>query len=171
MGGRRWTQEERDFLISAYPICGLDETHRLFNERFAERTKHSIYHQVYYTLGLRMVPERKQALMDAIRRRKTAEVGFVNPKTGMIKTENGWVRLSKKIGVPKGKYAVHLDGDKTNNDADNIAIISPNISMKMTKNAFWSSEPEITKTGIMCCTLEDALSKSEARSKYEAFED
>lgn len=163
MGGRRWTQEEDEFLKAYYPLHGLNETHRCFNEKFAERSKRAICDRVYYTLNLTMVQENKVALMDDVRHRKAVNVGYVNSETGMIKTEDGWVRLSKKIGVPKGKYAVHLDGDKCNNDADNIAIISPQISMKMTKNKFWSSEPEITRTGIACCTLEDVLSKSEER--------
>lgn len=78
----------------------------------------------------------------------------------MIKTENGWMRLGQMLNVPKGCYAVHLDNDITNNNPDNIVIISKATSMRMTINSFWSDDKELTKTGIICCELEQLLNKS-----------
>lgn len=64
-------------------------------------------------------------------------------------------------GVKKGEnqVIVHIDGNKNNNDPDNLFIASRSTLGRMLKNQFWSDNPTITKTGLICCELEELLNK------------
>ena len=75
------------------------------------------------------------------------------------KTEDGWKPLCQTLvgNIPKGHFVVHLDKDPTNNDEDNIAVISRKTGARMTVNKFWSDNKELTRTGILCCELEGML--------------
>ena len=158
----KWTKEEDDFLTAFYPDHGVATTLTAFNNRFCYQiSERALKHRVY-DLGLRLSEKRymeKQiANGKAFCQKPRRDVGFINPETGMIKTADGWKRLSALLNVPKGYYAVHLDNDVTNNKKENIAIIPCATSMRMTKYKFWSENSEITKTGILCCELERTIS-------------
>lgn len=58
---------------------------------------------------------------------------------------------------PDGYILVHLDNDVTNNSVNNIRAISRSVNARMTANKFWSEDPDITKSGILCCELEELL--------------
>lgn len=156
----KWTAEEDDFLRSYYPSHGFADTLEQCNNFLRMNiTRRSLEHRCQ-KLRLRLSPERRmQKQLENGRNwsrshRTPRPVGYMNPKNKMIKTESGWERLGSYLNVPKGYYAVHLDGDNTNNDPNNIRIISQSTSMRMTKNGFWSDFPEVTQTGIICCELE-----------------
>lgn len=159
----KWTAEEDQFLRDYYPDHGVVDTLNTFNTRFdCCVTKRSIEHRVY-DMGITLSADRyAQKQIENGRnfnpnpRRKP---GYINPDTGLIKTETGWTRLGAILDVPKGYYAVHLDRDPRNNNPDNIMIISKQESMLMTKYNMWSQDPEITKTGILCCRLQQTLKK------------
>lgn len=146
-----------------YPDHGARATLEQFQKRYGPGvTKRAIEARVQY-LGLRLSDERYRAKQLENGRnfcqKERRAVGFVNPNTGYIKTDSGWKRLGAVLQVPKGKYAVHLDGDKTNNTQENIMIVSQKVSMKMTAYKMWSEERELTKTGIICCQLEEAIGR------------
>lgn len=156
----RWTEEENDFLREYYPGHGVDATLQELNKRFDRQlVRQSLCNRVSL-LGLKVTSAVRKKQLEATWKangKTPVEVGYINTDTGMIKTEKGWMRLGAMLGVPKGYYAVHLDGDLSNNTPENIQIIPMKMSMEMTRNKFWSEEPIITKTGIMCLTLEDAI--------------
>lgn len=156
----RWKKEEDDFLREYYPGHGYDDTHKELNKRFnTQRTLRAVKNRVY-ALGLYLsadILHNKQLQHVAQWGKKKQDIGYVNPDTGMIKTKDGWKRLGALLGVPKGFYAVHLDGDKTNNDTENLVIVNQKTSMRMTRNKFWSEDRDITKAGLLCCELEEAL--------------
>lgn len=156
----RWKKEEDDFLREYYPDHGYYATHKELNEQFStQRTLRAVKNRVY-ALGLYLSADtlhKKQLQHVAQWGKKKQDIGYVNPDTGMIKTKDGWKRLGALLGVPKGFYAVHLDGDKTNNNPENIAIISKKTNMRMTINDFWSEDRNITKAGLLCCKLEEIL--------------
>lgn len=156
----RWKKEEDDFLREYYPDHGYDATCTELNNRFnTQRTLRAVKNRVY-ALGLYLSVDtlhKKQLQHVAQWGKKKQDIGYVNPDTGMIKTKDGWKRLGALLGVPKGFYAVHLDGDKTNNNPENIAVISKKTNMRMTINDFWSEDRDVTKAGILCCKLEEVL--------------
>jgi len=159
----RWSKEEEEWLKCYYPDHGGEETRVAFNKRFGlEIGLRSIFYKAG-CLGLKLSKDRYKKKQYACGKnygknhRPSKEVGFINADNGMIKTENGWARLGAILGVPKGYYAVHLDGNILNNDPDNIRVISQHTSMKMTKDRLWSRDPVLTKSGLLCCDLEDIL--------------
>lgn len=156
----RWKKEEDDFLREYYPDHGYDATCTELRNRFnTQRTLRAVKNRVY-ALGLYLSADtlhEKQLQHVAQWGKKKQVIGYVNPDTGMIKTKDGWKRLGALLGVPKGFYAIHLDGDKTNNNPENIAVISKKTNMRMTINDFWSEDRDITKAGILCCKLEEVL--------------
>lgn len=164
----KYTTEEDAFLISKYPTLGSVKTHKLFCQKYGSVTYSALQKRCTCVLHLRVNDIRKEELRRASseRQRKkptrpSVPIGYVSKKSGMVKTENGWTRLGKMLNVPKGYYAIHLDNDISNNSNDNIAIVSMGVSMRMTKNNFWSQSKEITKTGILCCELEGMLNATQ----------
>ena len=168
----KWTREEDDFLRRFYPNNGIVKTHNAFKSMYdGNISMRGVEHRVQF-LGLNVTERRKKDLANASSKRmhvihetynKKVDVGTINTESGWIKTDDGWKRLGNILGVPKGCYAVHLDGDVKNNDSNNIAVIPMAISCMMTINGFWSEHPEITRTGIMCCELEMQIKKSNAK--------
>jgi len=64
--------------------------------------------------------------------------------------------------VPDGHVLTFLDGDRTNVDIDNIALITMAESLQLTRMKLRSENPEFTKTGILIAkitTTGHALSK------------
>lgn len=157
----RWTEAETAWLTEYYPDHGIDESikeyERIFNKPMPYKR---LVRRVHY-LRLHITNKRRAHVQHENGKnycqKERRDVGFVNPDTGMIKTENGWMRLSKYLNIPKGYYAIHLNGDKTDNRPENIMVVSRRTCMKMTLNRFWSEHSDITKAGILCCDLEDAL--------------
>ena len=163
----KWTKEEDEFLITNYPDLGSVKVHSKFCKKYGYVSYKSLQNRCTCKLKLRVSDRRLSDIAKASSERQyrnptrpSVPVGYVNRKSGMVKTENGWMRLGQIFNVPKGCYAVHLDNDITNNNPDNIAIISKATSMRMTINSFWSEDKELTKTGIICCELEQLLNKS-----------
>lgn len=157
----RWTAEEDNFLRRYYPDHGIAATLCAYNKMFnREAGRRSIEHRVF-DLGLKLSEKRyREKQIENGRnwsKKERRDIGFINKDSGMIKTETGWTRLGKLLNVPKGYYAVHLNNDVTDNRPENIEIISMRMSAKMTKNSFWSTNSVITKTGLMCLELEDAI--------------
>ena len=63
---------------------------------------------------------------------------------------------------PEGYALIALDGDVFNINPDNLEIVPWNYLGKLSRNNFFSSDPEITKTGIIWCDLETLLNKSKS---------
>lgn len=169
----RYTPEQDRFIREYYPDHGSADTAKAFTRIFGiARNANHIKWRVE-KLGVKVSPERllwtkrnnvgKSGKTNNVG--KTVPVGTIRTtkKTKgepYIKTEKGWVMLKKYlIDCPKGNFIVHLDGDVTNCDPENLAVINKEIHGRMTVNHFWSEDPEITKTGIACCELESVLAK------------
>jgi len=158
-----WKTEELEFLREYYPDHGSEKTAVEMHKRFGRNVARQTLRNRAHKLGIKISPELKKTQLQSawkITGKTPREVGYINPDTGMIKTEIGWARLGAIMGIPKGNYLVHLDGDITNNDPSNLQVIPVEMSMRMTLNKFWSDHPEITKTGILCLTLEEALKET-----------
>ena len=157
----QYTKEQIEWLKANYPRLGQAETTRQFNIKFQEnKSRGAIKKKCNYELGLHVTEER-------LKRRATEntgrfhEVGTIRPganKELYIKMKDGWKPL-KYMNHEKimGKNLVYLDGNKNNVSDDNLMYITREVSARMIKNKFWSEDPEITRTGIICCELEQAL--------------
>lgn len=176
----RYTTEEEAFLLEFIEVCDsyADLTRRL-NEKFGtERKMECVREKCTNGLHLRIgkntgrFTERSQqrALpVGTIRRSQTGtyiKVQEVPPGTyssGYRKP--WWVPLQEKIwtdehgAIPEGHMICFLDNNPQNFSPNNLYPITRAASVRMAQNKWWSSDPRITKTGIMYCNLLIALKR------------
>ena len=158
-----YSDEQIEWLKTNYPILGRVKCTEQFNAKFnMNKTVGALKKYCQERLGLRVSEERKK--LRAIENTHTVvyDIGtIVKGCNGhpYIKTEDGWKRLANVVygEIPKGHFLVHLDGDENNCNKENLYPITRAISGLMLANEFWSENPEITKTGIICCDLQNNL--------------
>lgn len=155
-----YSDEQIEWLKENYPKLGRVEATKRFNEKFHEKRSTAAIKKMGHTLGLHVTKERrKQVPIENSGR--FHEIGTVREganKELYVKTETGWKPLKYTICEKKpGKNLVYLDGNKNNVNENNLMYITRAVSARMIKNKFWSEDPEITRTGIICCELEQAL--------------
>lgn len=64
----------------------------------------------------------------------------------------------KEFGpVPKDHFVIFLDGNAENFDISNLAVINRSISAQMAKNRFYTEHTEVTRAGLLCVELKEAL--------------
>lgn len=159
-----YTEEQQTWLIQHYPTLGRVKTTKLFNETFKENRSVDAIKILCLKLGLKVTEERKRERA-VENTNRYYNIGAVVKKTHgepYVKTEDGWKRLKDlEYGEkPKGHVIAHLDNNPDNYNRENLIAIPRSISIRMSKNKFWSDEPVITKTGILCLTLEEALKET-----------
>lgn len=160
-----YSKEEDAWLIENYPKLGRVKCAEQFNKKFCtNRTAMGI--RIHCEkMGLRVSDERKRqrAIENTGRLHDTGTIVEKSHGILFIKKEDGtWTQLSRHLveeDIPKDCIVIFLDGNKRNLSQDNLAIIPRNHSAIMTKNKFWSEQPEITKTGIIWCELYQELKK------------
>lgn len=156
----RYTDEQRTWLIENYPTMSGTKAAEEFNKKFhCKRTVSTLY-SVAHRLGVRTEPDLRRSITR--RNVKTYQIGKEITRTHSdgnssiyVKTENGWVRKTHLVvgDVPKNCGVYHLDNNYKNNNAENLVIVSRNVQAIMAINRFWSEDPEITKTGLICSEL------------------
>lgn len=158
-----YSNEQIEWLKKNYPVFGRIKCTEEFNKKFDEnRTVNSIK-VVCVRMGLKVTEERRKVIPIENYGTVVHEIGKIVTGTHgepYVKTENGWIRVKNlNYGkIPDGYIIIHLDGNPRNCRRENLKAISRSISARMTKNNFWSKSPEITKTGVLCCTLDEILS-------------
>ena len=159
-----YTQEQQEWLIENYPHLGRVKTAKAFNNKFNENRSAQAIKFICSRLGLRVTEQRKQEIGVENSGRWHPLGTVVKKQHGepYVKTEDGWKRLKDiEFGdKPRGHVIAHLDNNPDNYSRENLIAIPRSISVKMSKNKFWSEEPVITKTGILCLTLEEALKET-----------
>lgn len=65
-----------------------------------------------------------------------------------------WLWRNTYGEIPKGHKIIFLNGDTLDCRIENLAIASDAAVMMMTRYKWFSSEPEITRTALLCCELE-----------------
>ena len=63
--------------------------------------------------------------------------------------------------IPKGHSIVFLDGDKTNYDISNLACLSKNEIARMNQNHLFTSNADLTKSGIGLTKLTNKIREVE----------
>lgn len=163
---RYYEEEEKQWLIENYPHLGMNETTRLFNEKFLHNKKPKTL-QRYCTqhLGLSVTEE----YINTKRYWFASELGTVTKNCRgewKIKTENGWVLLARSMfeNIPDGHIVVHLDCDKDNNEPSNLVVIRNGVHTTLRNLGMWSEDGRITETAIKWYELFSELKKSEVEN-------
>lgn len=160
-----YTDEQKQWLINNYPHLGRVKCAKKFNRIFNDsRTPQAIKVECK-KLGLYVTDSRKKerAIENTGRYHENGTIVSGSNRESYIKTENGWKRVKDLVygDKPDGYILVHLDNDVTNNSVNNIRAISRSVNARMTANKFWSEDPDITKSGILCCELEELLKEED----------
>ena len=162
---RRYTEEQDEWLRKNYPSLGAKEAYDLFCDRFKVRKGFEGFKSHIKELGLKVTAERQREADQNNGEHDGMAIGTVTERcrnSEWIKTEDGWKPLQRAIvdDVPKGYRVIHLDRNGRNNTLDNLMVISPQVNAMMTGNKFWSSDAEVTKTGVLWCELNIAIKSS-----------
>jgi hypothetical protein len=160
-----YTDEQLEWLRVNYPRLGRVKCQKEFNAMFNEDRSIQGLRVMCTKMGLTVTKERrKETAIENTGR--CYPIGAVIKKAHdepYIKTEHGWKRLKDMAygSKPKGYVIAHLDQNVDNYSRDNLVAISRSVHIRMAHNKFWSKDPEITKTGILCCELEQMLGLKE----------
>ena len=155
-----YSDEQFQWLRENYPVYGRVKCAEMFAEKFHEEKSPGAIKCQCLRMGLKVNSERrKERAVENTGR--FHPVGTIRPMAHgepYVKTENGWVPVKNEvIGKQEGKIIVFLDGNQNNVSRENLMHTTRAVSARMTKNKFWSECGEITKTGILCCELENLL--------------
>ena len=161
----RWTSEEDAWIVNNYPALGIQEGFEQFQKTFGKRHTLESFKTRRRDLGVHVTPKRWREACQNNGKRENVPIGTITTRgrgenyIKVSKGTDGWIPLKKHIlGKTKlNEMIVHLDGNKSNDDADNLMVIERTVGAAMTGNKFWSANPIITKTAILCCQLERAL--------------
>lgn len=161
----RYSHEQEAWLKDNYPVLGYAETAKRFNARFSTSRTSAAIKVKCKKMGLKVSESRRKARGVENTHMFVYPVGSVVIKQHgepYIKTENGYRRLKEQVygKVPSGKVLIHLNGDQADCDINNLYPVSRAVLARMTANDLWSKDRTITKTGCICCELEDLLCKS-----------
>lgn len=167
-----YTEEQNEFLIKNYPVHGKVETARLFNEKFGEcKSAEAIRTHCVRHLKLKVTNDRKKKAGQENRSKKadrTISVGDIvdrkgtlyrKVKSGSQKRSDDYKLLSDEVigKPPKGQRIVYLDGDRLNCTAENMMFTRQKDMCLMSVYKLWSSNREVTKTGLMACELQNRI--------------
>lgn len=76
-----------------------------------------------------------------------------------------WLPLQEKIWrdahgpLPDGVMICFLDGNPQNFALDNLYPVTRAQSVRMAQRGWWSDCAQVTKTGILCCQLEEGIER------------
>lgn len=169
---RLFTEEQNEWIKANYPSLGAEhataEFCKLFNVGRSIRTisvqafKLGVNVNKDVTSALRKQNTQKRPIGCKAVRKNTTHKRGVRRDTVYVKAEDGtWKRESEiNFGrLTKGKRIIHLNGNTHDNSKRNLEAVDMKTLAKMTAYKLWSEDPIITKTGIMCCDLENIIGK------------
>lgn len=162
---RTFTDEMIQFIAEHYTEWGAKRAQKELLERFGVlKSVHSIHFQMH-KLKVNVPKERRYELIGEAHSlpEGTIRIHGVKRKYAVIKTKDSWEPYAKNVmNNGSDEYvAVPLDHDQTNINLDNWALIPKKHVVIMSKNKLWSTDPEVTKTGIMLCELIEAMKQQE----------
>lgn len=172
---RRYTEEQLQFLKENYTKMGNRELLKLFNEKFNDTRTLSAIKNFGIIHGLKVDKEvrqnnRRKHLDRPGSKRATRKSGDIRIECGrpIMKDDDGnWKTAARVIWekehgtVPEGYVVTVLDGDCFNISPDNLACVPVSYMGLLQRHEFRSTNPEITKTGIIWCELLEALKEKE----------
>ena len=177
---RHISKEQTAWVKETYPVTGAKETARLWNERYGDHLSVTCMKQIAKRVGVAVDPDvattnKLRAAHGKGSKRALRMPGETRMECGrmIMKAEDGtWKSAGRVIWensygkIPDGYALVALDGDTTNISLSNLEIVPWNYLGKLQRNDFFSSDPEITKTGIIWCDLEAVLGSQREKHTY-----
>lgn len=85
------------------------------------------------------------------------------PPTWEMRSRLVWEQANGPI--PDGYIVIHLDGEPTNDDIDNLAIAPRRLAITVNKRGIKYADRETFETALLCAEVARAASKSEKRLK------
>lgn len=159
---RFYTDEQKRWLKSNYPILGEKETAKQFEQIFHKSVSpKTLSRYCNRRCGCNGVSqERRKKRYDAM----SSPVGTISVNArgeAKVKTPQGWIKAThENVNVPDGMIAFNLDGNILNNSAENIGITT-NRRFRILRNfGMWSKNKDITKTGLVWVELYDILGRA-----------
>lgn len=157
--GRKYTEAEKFWIRENYPIFGQNETSRRFEQIFGRYVDPKTICKYYNKwLGGNGVSKERRRLRYL---NMSSEVGTLSVNCrgeAKIKTESGWIKATHaNVEVPRGMIAFNLDGNIYDNSPENIGITTNSKFRSLRNNGLWTSDRELTRTGLMCIDLERLL--------------
>lgn len=162
----RYTPDEDDWLMANYPHMGCKTAFNELNRIFGKAHAFKGFMTHICDLGLKVTDDRWRKACQNNGTHENDPIGTIRKRgrgQNWIKVAegtSGWIPLTQYLLGEKsgeGMIIVHLDGNKANDDLSNLRVISKAVAARMSRHGFWSEEPIITETGIMCCKLQEAL--------------
>lgn len=165
---RAFTKEQEEWLEINYPIMGTTKATEEFNKTFNTNRSwdtirtHCSRKGIKCNSDVRSAASRKNAKRYVPIGTITEDSqGYLHIKTGDAygkRTNNWelyhrWVWEQENGKVPDDCYLIFLDGDKTNCDISNLALIPKGYITLMMKYKLKSSSKVITETAIKWCEL------------------
>lgn len=162
----RWTKDEDEVIRKVYADIGMKETYRILCETCGNRHSWESFRTRIYDLNLNVTKERWKEACQNNGKHPNVPVGTIVTRgrgENWIKVSDGtkgWMPYKTYLlGKQKGNI-VHLDGNKANDDVENLAVVDRKTGARMTAYKFWNENPIITKTAIMACQLETLVEGS-----------
>ena len=161
----RYTKEEDEWILKNYPALGAKIAFSEFQKVFGNRHTLESFKSRRRDLKIHVTEERWREACLNNGQRSNVPVGTIVKRgrgENWIKVSDGtkgWIPLKQHLvgKQPEGMGIVHLDGNKSNDSIDNLAVINRKVSARMSHNKFWSENAVITATAIKCCELESLL--------------
>lgn len=176
--GEFLTDEQKIFIERYYPDHSVKDTVAAFNRKFGTTKKKYTMLNYARRHGLKVKDEVvTKSKLDASHAEGTKHpyrsIGdvYFDGSNWIMKTEHGQKRAQVAVwekyhGKVKSGYAIIcLDGNQANWSIENLAEVPMQYLGMLQRQGFRSSNPDITKTGIMWCDLNVALKNSISRKE------
>ena len=177
---RHITEEQADWIRCIYPRLGVKKTRELWNERYKDSLSCTCIKQIARRICDVVVnpdvatANKLKAVHGKGSKRATRGVGDTRMECGrlVMKADDGeWKSAGRCVwekehgAIPTGYALVALDGNTANIRLENLDIVPWNYLGKLQRNGFFSSNPNVTKTGIIWCDLQTVLSDNSQLSQ------
>lgn len=169
---RRITQEQADWLKDIYPRVGVKKARDLWNERYGDHLTATCIKQIArHKCDIVVDPEvatanKLKAAHGEGSKRALREPGDTRMECGrlvMKDTDGQWKSAGRCVWektygkIPVGYALIALNGDTTDIRPENLEIVPWSYLGMLQRNDFFSSDPEITKAGVIWCDLKTLL--------------
>jgi hypothetical protein len=167
MNKRKYTNEQIEWIKQNYPLYSMEETIKLFNEKFNMNISKStfrgiIYHYhilcgrtVRFEKGYTPPPKGHPIGAESITKDGYIIVKLDAPYPHPISKLNPiWVFKQVYVyeqaygPIPKGHKLIFLDGNRQNCELSNLQLISNDVHLRMNSNKYYNHSKEVTQAGI-----------------------
>lgn len=157
---RKYTEEHIKFLSDNVSGMTLKELTEKFNEKFDFNTSEASIKYLKYRWNLNSGIISRFGISFKNGTERIDKRGYTN-----IKIEGKWIKKGRYIyeqahgKIPKGYKIIFKDGNRSNFDLDNLAMVSDSELMLINKKSLYKRNKELTETGILIARLLDKTRK------------